>query len=133
MLVIIGLLIGLLLGLFANIPLPASMVPYLAVFTLVGAEALTGSWNSMQAGEFEPGKFLIEFAANIIIAALMTALGQQMKYDFALIVSFIFAYRLFRNISFMSRKLYKDIQTRRQNRMSEKEDGRQDKTERPAQ
>ncbi|NLB27351.1 MAG: DUF1290 domain-containing protein [Clostridiaceae bacterium] len=133
MLIIIGLLIGLLLGLFANIPLPASMVPYLAVFTLVGAEALTGSWNSMQAGEFEPGKFLIEFAANIIIAALMTALGQQMKYDFALIVSFIFAYRLFRNISFMSRKLHKDIQTRRRNRLREKEDVWQDETERPAQ
>ncbi|NLA95479.1 MAG: DUF1290 domain-containing protein [Clostridiaceae bacterium] len=131
MLIIIGLLIGLLLGLFANIPLPASVVPYLAVFSLIGAEALTGSWNALQAGDFEPGKFLIELAANLVIAALMTALGQQMKYDFALIVSFIFAYRLFRNTNFMSRKLYKDIQTRRQNRAREKEDGLQDKPERP--
>ncbi len=133
MLIIIGLLIGLLLGLFANIPLPASMVPYLAVFTLVGAEALTGSWNALQAGDFEPGKFLIEFAANVIIAALITALGNQMKYDFSLIVSFIFAYRLFRNISFMSRKLHKDIQTRRLNRSRKKEEGLQEKPERPAQ
>ena len=92
---------------------------------------LPGSWNALQAGDFEPGKFLIELAANLVIAALMTALGQQMKYDFALIVSFIFAYRLFRNINFMSRKLYKDIQTRRQNRAREKEDGLQDKPERP--
>ena len=129
MLIIIGLLIGLLLGLFANIPLPASVVPYLAVFTLVGAEALTGSWNALQEGDFEPGKFLVEFAVNLVIAALITALGQQLKYDFSLIVAFIFAYRLFRNINFISRKLYMDIRDRRQNRTRKAGEGGQ---ERPA-
>lgn len=133
MLIIIGLLIGLLLGLFANIPLPASMVPYLAVFTLIGAEALTGSWKALQTDEFEPGKFLIEFAANVVIAALITALGNQMKYDFSMIVSFIFAYRLFRNISFISRMLFKDIQRRRQDRIRKKEEGWQENKEGPAQ
>ena len=51
MLIIIGLLIGLLLGLFANIPLPASMVPYLAIFSLIGAAALTGSRNAVRVGK----------------------------------------------------------------------------------
>lgn len=121
MLILIGLLLGLLLGLFSNILLPASLVPYLAVFTLVGAEALTGSWLAFKEGDFIPQKFLFEFVSNALIAALMTALGNQLKYDFSLIVSFIFAYRLFRNISHLSRRLYLDLAARRGKRKEEKE------------
>ncbi|HZK29234.1 MAG TPA: DUF1290 domain-containing protein [Clostridia bacterium] len=106
MVIIIGLLIGLLLGLFANVPIPSNLVPYLAVFTLVGLESLTGSYHAIQDKEFEPEKFLIEFFANITVAVLVTALGNQMKYDFSLVVSFIFAYRIFRNINFITRRFY---------------------------
>jgi small basic protein len=122
MLIIIGLLIGLLLGLFANIPLPASMVPYLAIFSLIGAEALTGSWNAVREGKFESGSFLIEIAANLAVASLITALGNQMKYDFSLIVSFIFAYRLFRNVTFISRRLHKDVKVYLKNRARKSDD-----------
>lgn len=122
MLIIFGLLVGLLFGLFTNIALPASLVPYLAVFTLVGIEALTGSWNSMQEGEFDPVRFLVEFAVNTAAAVLITALGNQMKYDFSMIVSFIFAYRIFRNINFITRKLYLDIKKRRKGAVRPPED-----------
>ncbi|MFA5585889.1 MAG: DUF1290 domain-containing protein [Saccharofermentanales bacterium] len=127
MLIIFGLLVGLLFGLFTNIALPASLVPYLAVFTLVGIEALTGSWNSMQEGDFDPVRFLVEFAVNTAAAVLITALGNQMKYDFSMIVSFIFAYRIFRNINFITRKLYLDMRKRRKGAVSPphgEEDGR---------
>ena len=113
MLILIGLLLGLLLGLFSNILLPASLVAYLAVFTLVGIEALTASWIAIREGNFIPGKFLIEFGANVLIAVLMTALGNQLKYDFSLIVSFIFAYRIFRNVSFLSRRFYQKLEAKR--------------------
>ncbi len=123
MLMIIGLLIGLLIGLFANIPLPDSLVPYLAIFTLIGADALTGSWNTLRTGQFESGKFLLELAANLIIAGLITALGNQIKYDLSLVVSFIFAYRLFRNTRFMAKKIYGDLKRRRAERARKKEAG----------
>ena len=113
MLILIGLLLGLLLGLFSNILLPASLVAYLAVFTLVGIEALTASWIAIREGNFIPGKFLIEFGTNVLIAVLMTALGNQLKYDFSLIVSFIFAYRIFRNVSFLSRRFYQQLEAKR--------------------
>lgn len=113
MLIIFGLLAGLLFGLFTNIALPASLVPYLAVFTLVGIEALTGSWNGIREGDFDPVRFLVEFAVNTAAAVLLTALGNQMKYDFSMIVSFVFAYRIFKNINFITRKLYLDMKKRR--------------------
>ena len=122
MLIIIGLLIGLLLGLFANFPLPASMVPYLAIFSLIGAEALTGSWNAVREGKIESGSILIEIAANLAVASLITALGNQMKYDFSLIVSFIFAYKLFRNVTFISRRLHKDVKVYLKNRARKSDD-----------
>lgn len=123
MLILIGLLLGLLLGLFSNILLPASLVPYLAVFTLVGAEALTGSWLAFKEGDFIPQKFLFEFTSNALIAALMAALGNQLKYDFSLIVSFIFAYRLFRNISHLSRRFYLDLAAKRGKKREDKAGG----------
>ena len=106
MVVIIGLLIGLLLGLFSNVPIPSNLVPYLAVFTVVGIESLTSSYRALQQDEFEPEKFLIEFFANIVLAVLLTALGNQIKFDFALVVAFIFAYKIFRNVSLISRQIY---------------------------
>lgn len=117
MLILIGLLLGLLIGLFVNILLPASLVPFLAVLTLVGIESLTASWKAVTEDTFEGEKFLIEFFTNALIAVLMTALGNQIKYDLSLVVSFIFAYRIFRNINFISRKLYlrrKEKKNRRQ-------------------
>lgn len=128
MLIIFGLLVGLLFGLFTNIALPASLVPYLAVFTLVGIEALTGSWNSMQEGDFDPVRFLVEFAVNTAAAVLITALGNQMKYDFSMIVSFIFAYRIFRNISHLSRRLYLAIRAKKEGRHLEAGGGEEDKS-----
>lgn len=126
MLILIGLLLGLLLGLFSNILLPTSLVPYLAIFTLVGIEALTGSWIAFRQGEFIPGRFLIEISANLLVAALMTALGNQLKYDFSMIVSFIFAYRIFRNISHLSRRLYLSIRAKKEGRQLETEAGEGD-------
>ncbi len=112
MLIIIGLLLGLLFGLFANILVPASLVPYLAVFTLVGIEALTGSWKALREGDFAADRFLLEFGANSLVAFLMTALGTQLKYDFSLLVAFIFAYRIFRNISYITRWFYLKLKAR---------------------
>lgn len=114
MLIIIGLLLGLLFGLFANILVPASLVPYLAVFTLVGIEALTSSWKALREGQFEPDRFLIEFGTNSLIAFLMTALGIQLKYDFSLLVAFIFAYRIFRNVSYLTRRFYLWLKARKE-------------------
>lgn len=116
MLIIIGLLLGLLLGLFANVALPAALVPYLAVFTLIGIDALTGSWTALREGGFEPLRFLIDFASNLLAGVLMTALGNQMKYDLSLIVSFIFAYRIFRNINYITRKFYIRLRAARHRR-----------------
>ena len=126
MLILIGLLLGLLLGLFSNILLPTSLVAYLAIFTLVGIEALTGSWIAFRQGDFVPGRFLIELGANLLVAALMTALGNQLKYDFSMIVSFIFAYRIFRNISHLSRRLYLAIKAKKEGRHLEAGAGEED-------
>ncbi len=106
MIVLIGLLIGLIIGLFVNVTIPAGLTPYLAVLTLVGIEALTSSYNAMQRKEFAASKFIIEFSSNLVIAGLLTALGVQLNYDFDFVIAFVFAYRIFRNISFISRHFY---------------------------
>ncbi len=106
MIVLIGLLIGLIIGLFANITIPVELIPYLAISTLVGIEALTASYSALQRDEFSPTRFVIEFFINLVIAGLLTALGNQLKYDFALVIAFVFAYRIFRNINFISRHFY---------------------------
>lgn len=129
MLILIGLLVGLLIGLFVNVLLPASLVPFLAVLTLVGIESLTAAWNAVSEATFEAEKFLIEFFANALIAVLMTALGNQMKYDFSMVVSFIFAYRIFRNINFTTRKLYLRRKEKRSLGKEDKQVSTADKTE----
>jgi small basic protein len=106
LIVLIGLLIGLIAGLFLDVTIPSGLTPYLAVLTLVGIEALTATYNAMQRKEFAPAKFVIELLSNLVISGLLTALGVQLKYDFAFVIAFVFAYRIFRNISFISRNSY---------------------------
>ncbi|HNZ63899.1 MAG TPA: DUF1290 domain-containing protein, partial [Bacillota bacterium] len=96
MIVLIGLLIGLIIGLFTNVTIPAALIPYLAISTLVGVEALSSSYISILRKEFAPGRFLIEFLANLLIAGLLAALGAQLEYDFALVIAVVLAYRIFR-------------------------------------
>ena len=129
MLILIGLLVGLLIGLFVNVLLPASLVPFLAVLTLVGIESLTAAWNAVSEATFEAEKVLIEFFVNALIAVLMTALGNQMKYDFSMVVSFIFAYRIFRNINFTTRKFYLRRKEKGSLGKEEKQASMADKTE----
>jgi len=83
---------------------------------LIGIDALTGSWNALREGGFEPLRFLIDFAPDLLAGVLMTALGNQMKYDLSLIVSFIFAYRIFRNINYITRKFYIRLRAARHRR-----------------
>ncbi|NMB28993.1 MAG: DUF1290 domain-containing protein [Clostridiaceae bacterium] len=116
MIILIGLLIGLIAGLFLDVSIPTGLTPYLAVLTLVGIEALTASYNAMQRKEFAPAKFVIELSSNIVISGLLTALGVQLKYDFAFVIAFVFAYRIFRNISFISRHSYLKYKTWRASR-----------------
>ncbi|HHW93620.1 MAG TPA: DUF1290 domain-containing protein [Clostridiaceae bacterium] len=106
MVILIGLLIGLIIGLFVNVTIPAGLTPYLAVLTLVGIEALTSSYNAMLRNEFAASKFTIEFLSNIVISGLLTGLGIQLEFDFAFVIAFVFAYRIFRNINFISRHFY---------------------------
>lgn len=106
MVILIGLLVGLIIGLFVNVTIPAGLTPYLAILTLVGIEALTASYNAIQRKEFAPAKFVIELFSNLVISGLLTALGVQLKYDFAFVIAFVFAHRIFRNISFISRHFF---------------------------
>jgi small basic protein len=93
LIVLIGLLIGLIAGLFLDVTIPSGLTPYLAVLTLVGIEALTASYNAMQRKEFAPAKFVIELLSNLVISGLLTALGVQLKYDFAFVIAFVFVYQ----------------------------------------
>lgn len=119
MLIIIGLLIGLLIGLFVSVPLPAGTVPYLAVFTMVGLASLTSAYRQMTADGFSTGRFLFEFVVNTVISMLLIALGNQMKFDLALVVAFVFAYRVFRDVTILSRRFYASWQARRRRRAEE--------------
>ena len=43
-------------------------------------------------------RFVFRLLVNVLTAALLTALGVQLKFDLALVIAAVFTYRIFQNI-----------------------------------
>ncbi|MGI6617479.1 MAG: DUF1290 domain-containing protein [Saccharofermentanales bacterium] len=98
MFILIGILIGLILGLFLDVPIPEELIPYLTTFTLVGLDSLTSGYLKLLKQTFNVSRFVFRLLVNVLTAALLTALGVQLKFDLALVIAAVFTYRIFQNI-----------------------------------
>jgi small basic protein len=78
MIAVIGLLLGVLAGLLFEPSVPEGLQPYLPIAVVAALDAVFGAARAYLDGIFDDRVFVISFVSNVLIAALIVYLGDQL-------------------------------------------------------
>lgn len=79
-------------------PLPPTLAMYVALSLLAGADALIGGLRARLEGRFEEAVFITGFFANVVLAAVLSYLGDKLGVDLYLAVTVALGIRIFTNL-----------------------------------
>jgi small basic protein len=104
----LGLIIGAALGLFLQPDIPLWLQPYLPIAIVAGLDALFGALRALLDGIFSDRVFVISFVSNVLIAALIVFVGDQLGVGAQLStgVVVVLTIRIFANVAAIRRKLF---------------------------
>lgn len=106
MIPILGLIIGVLVGIFLPYQIPEVYAMYVAVGILAALDAVFGGAVASLRGRFDLPTFLSGFLGNILLAVLLTFIGDKMGLDLYLAPVFAFGVRLFKNFALIRRLFF---------------------------
>jgi small basic protein len=105
----IGLLLGILAGLLLDVDVPLALQPYLPIAVVAALDAVFGGLRAALDGVFDDKVFVVSFVANVLIAAFIVFLGDQLgvgaQLSTAVIV--VLGIRLFTNVAAIRRHLFR--------------------------
>ena len=78
MIAAIGLVVGIVAGLFLEPTVPLWLQPYLPIAVVAALDAVFGGLRSLLDGIFDDKVFVVSFVANVLVAALIVYLGDQL-------------------------------------------------------
>ncbi len=109
MIAAIGLLIGIVAGLFLEPTVPLWMQPYLPIAVVAALDAVFGGLRSLLDGIFDDKVFVVSFVANVLVAALIVYLGDQLGVGSQLStgVVVVLGIRIFSNAAAIRRHLFR--------------------------
>lgn len=104
----LGLVIGVLLGLIFKPDVPAGWEPYLPIAVVAALDAVFGGLRAYLDGIFDDRVFVISFLSNVIIAAAIVYLGDQLGVGGQLStgVIVVLGIRIFSNVAAIRRHLF---------------------------
>lgn len=108
MIAIFGLVIGILAGLFLEPTVPEGLQPYLPIAVVAALDAVFGGLRAFLDGIFDDRVFVISFVSNVLIAALIVYLGDQLGVGGQLStgVIVVLGIRIFSNVAAIRRHLF---------------------------
>ncbi len=109
MIAVIGLLVGVVAGLVLEPTIPAVLQPYLPIAVVAALDALFGGLRAVLDGLFDDRVFLVSFLSNVVVAALIVFLGDQLGVGSQLStgVVVVLGIRIFSNVAAIRRHLFK--------------------------
>lgn len=104
----IGLLVGLLIGLILDPSVPSWMQPYLPIAVIAALDAVFGALRAVLDGIFDDKVFVISFLSNVVVAALIVFIGDQLGVGSQLStgVVVVLGVRIFSNVASIRRHLF---------------------------
>jgi small basic protein len=104
---VIGLVLGVVLGLVASPTVPLWLEPYLPIAIIAALDALFGGVRALLDGIFDDRVFVISFVSNVLVAALIVFLGDQLGVGGQLStgVVVVLSIRIFTNAAAIRRHL----------------------------
>ncbi|MGY4720732.1 small basic family protein [Naumannella cuiyingiana] len=108
MIAIVGLALGILIGALLQPTLPAYLQPYLPIAIVAALDALFGAFRAWLDGKFNDRVFVVSFVSNVLIAALIVWVGDQIGVGSQLStgVVVVLGIRIFTNAAAIRRALF---------------------------
>ena len=109
MIAILGLVVGIVLGVVVQPDVPAGLQPYLPIAVVAALDTLAGGLRASLDGAFGAHVFITSFLFNVLIAAFLVFLGDQLgvgsQLSTAVIV--VLGIRIFSNAAAIRRLLFR--------------------------
>src|SRR5512138_1034661 len=106
---VLALLAGVVLGLMLEPSVPVWLLPYLPIAVVAALDAVFGGLRAKLDGIFDDKQFVISFISNVLIAALIVYLGDQLGVGGQLStgVVVVLGVRIFGNVAAIRRHLFR--------------------------
>jgi len=104
----VGLVLGIVLGLLLEPTVPVPLQPYLPIAVVAALDATFGALRAYLDGTFDDKVFVISFVSNVVIAALIVYLGDQLGVGNQLStgVIVVLGIRIFSNVAAIRRHVF---------------------------
>lgn len=109
MIAVAALIIGLVLGLVLQPTVPVVLQPYLPIAVVAALDAVFGGLRANLDGIFDDRVFVISFVSNVLVAAMIVLLGDQLGVGGQLStgVVVVLGIRIFGNVAAIRRHLFR--------------------------
>ena len=104
----LGLVLGVLVGLVLQPDVPVWLQPYLPIAVVAALDAVFGALRAFLDGIFDDKVFVVSFVSNVLIAALIVYLGDQLGVGGQLStgVIVVLGIRIFSNVAAIRRHVF---------------------------
>jgi small basic protein len=106
---VLALVAGVVLGLVLEPTVPTVLEPYLPIAVVAALDALFGGVRAKLDGIFDDKQFVVSFVSNVLVAAFIVFLGDQLGVGSQLSVSVVvvLGVRIFGNVAAIRRHLFR--------------------------
>ncbi len=109
MIAALGLALGVAIGLLLQPTVPVWLQPYLPIAVVAALDAVFGGLRALLDGIFNDKVFVVSFLSNVVVAALIVFLGDQLGVGAQLStgVVVVLGVRIFSNTAAIRRHLFR--------------------------
>jgi small basic protein len=105
---VLALIVGVVLGVYLDPTVPAALLPYLPIAVVAALDAVFGGVRAQLDRNFDDKQFVISFISNVLVAAVIVYLGDQLGVGGQLStgVVVVLGVRIFGNVAAIRRHLF---------------------------
>ncbi len=109
MIAVLALVAGIIAGLLLEPTVPVLLQPYLPIAVVAALDAVFGGLRARLDGVFDDKQFVVSFVSNVLVAAFIVYLGDQVGVGGQLStgVVVVLGVRIFGNVAAIRRHLFK--------------------------
>jgi small basic protein len=109
MIAVLALIAGVVLGVLLEPTPPVWLLPYLPIAVVAALDAVLGGVRARLEGSFDDKQFVVSFISNVLVAALIVFLGDQLGVGSLLSIGVVvvFGVRIFGNLAAIRRRLFR--------------------------
>jgi len=106
---VLALALGVAAGIFFEPTVPLGLLPYLPIAVVAALDAVFGGVRAKLDGIFDDKQFVVSFVSNVLVAALIVYLGDQLGVGSQLStgVVVVLGVRIFGNVAAIRRHLFR--------------------------